>query len=241
MRVRILGTGTTVPSLERGSSSCLVTIGRTNVLIDIGPSVVRRLLEEGFTVNDIDVVILTHFHVDHTADLATFLFTANYGIPPRARPLFIAGGRGIERFLKRLAAAFPWIQPKGYELTIQALTRGSSTIDGLRLDAAPMNHNRESIAVRLREGDRSITLSGDTDYSRNLERLAASTELLIVECSFPDRKVVGHLNLETLQRIVTKAKPKKVLITHLFPEWEEFRSPLPSPYLMAVDGLELEV
>jgi len=105
MNIKILGTGTSIPSLKRLSSSYLVTIGDYRILIDAGPSVVRRLLEFGFTVEDIDLIIITHFHVDHTADLSTFLFACNYGIKPRQKPLTIIGGlvsggflRGYQRF-----------------------------------------------------------------------------------------------------------------------------------------------
>lgn len=51
----------------------------------------------------------------------------------------------------------------------------------------------------------------------------------------------GHLNLATLQRIVEEAHPKRVLVSHLYPEWEGFRGVLHAPYLLAEDGLELEV
>jgi ribonuclease BN (tRNA processing enzyme) len=118
VKIRIIGSGTCIPSLKRGSSSALLSIDNYNILIDIGPSVVRRLLKFGFEVYDIDIILLTHFHVDHTADLSTFLFACNYGRKERARPLLIIGGRGVTRFYKDLLRLYPWNRPISYRLSI---------------------------------------------------------------------------------------------------------------------------
>lgn len=240
MKLLVLGTGTAIPRIERGSSAYLVTAGGVTVLVDVGPAVVRRLLERGYEVDDVDVIILTHFHVDHTADLSTFFFACNYGRVPRRRPLKVIGGKGLTRFYRGLRAVYPWVQPKSYDLTIQRLVNGSVTIAGLTITTVPVNHNPESIAVRLDE-KRSVTFSGDTDISPNFVRLAAGTDILIAECAFPERKVKGHLNLAALDRIVQKARPKRVILTHLYPDWDDWAGVLHAPYLLGEDGMEMEV
>jgi ribonuclease BN (tRNA processing enzyme) len=240
VKLKILGTGTSIPSLRRCSSSYLLLTKKYVVLVDVGPSVVRRLLESGYEINDIDVIILTHFHVDHSADLSTFLFACNYGIEPRTKPLFIIGGQGIYKFYNGLLSIYPWILPKSYKLTLRSISKGILEMEDLLIETDRMNHNRESIGVRI-EGEKNITFSGDTDYSRNLVRLALGVDLLVVECSFPERKVKGHLNLSVLERIVKEANPKRVIISHLYPEWEAFSGVLHAPYLIGEDGLEVEL
>jgi len=240
MKLQILGTGTAIPRIERNSSAYLVSADGLNILIDVGPAVVRRLLERGFDVDDIDVVIVTHFHVDHTADLSTFFFACNYGKVARTKPLTIIGGNGITRFYQGLRYVFPWIEPKTYGLAVKRLVNGSHAFNGITITTAPVKHNPESIAVRLDE-KRSVTFSGDTDYSQNLIKLADRTDLFVVECAFPERKVKGHLNLEYLDKIVQKAHPKRVLLTHLYPDWDTYKGVLHDPYLIAEDGMEVEV
>lgn len=240
MRLKILGTGTSIPSLERCSSSYLLQVKKYVVLVDVGPSVVRRLIEFGYTVDDIDIIILTHFHVDHTADLSTFLFACNYGIEPRTKPLLIIGGQGIYKFYKNLLNVYPWILPKSYKITLRNMSKSILEMEHLLIVTDRVNHNSESIGVRI-EGKKSVTFSGDTDYSRNLVKLAFGADLFIVECSFPERKVKGHLNLSVLEKIVREAKPKRVIISHLYPEWESFGGVLHTPYLIGEDGLEVEI
>ncbi|OPY03420.1 MAG: Ribonuclease Z [Syntrophorhabdus sp. PtaB.Bin047] len=240
MKLLVLGTGTAIPRIERGSSAYLVTARGAKVLVDVGPAVVRRLLEKGHEVDDVDVIVLTHFHVDHTADLSTFFFACNYGRVPRQKPLTVIGGKGLTRFYRGLRAVYPWVVPKSYDLTIQRLVNGSLTVSGLTITTVPVNHNPESIAVRL-DGKRSITFSGDTDVSPNLVRLADRTDILVAECAFPERKVKGHLNLAALDRIVQRTRPERVILTHLYPDWDNWPGVLHAPYLIGEDGMEMEV
>lgn len=240
MNVRILGTGTSIPSLKRLSSSYLVTVRGYRILVDVGPSVVRRLLEFGYTVDDIDLIIITHFHVDHTADLSTFLFACNYGIEPRRKPLFLIGGPGFKKFFKGLSAIYPWVLPNFYGLTIKVLARGIYSFHGIRIETIRVNHNSESIAFKITD-KKSVVFTGDTAYSKNLSRLSKDADLMITECSFPERKVKGHLNLAGLDRMVSEATPKRVILSHLYPDWDDFKAVLHEPYLLAEDGMEIEV
>lgn len=241
MKVKILGTGTAVPSLKRLSSSYLVLTEGATILIDVGPSVVRRLLEFGYRVTDIDLIVLTHFHPDHTVDLSTFLFACNYGETERTRKLRLVGGKGVRPFYRKLSHIYPWIVPVKYEIAIKTLPRGVWREGGILLTTAGMKHKDESIGLRIEEKGRSVVFSGDTDYAPGLIRLASGADLLVVECSFPQRKAKGHLNLLTLLPMVQDAKPKRVLMSHLYPEWEAFKAPLPAPLLLAEDGMEVEV
>jgi len=240
MKVKILGTGTCVPSLQRLASSYLVMTKQSNILVDVGPSVVRRLLEYSFTTRDIDVVILTHFHVDHTADLSTFLFASNYDVVPRTKELFVVGGKGLHDFYKNLLTVYPWLLPKTYEISLYEMPEGILRKNGLTITTAPMEHNNESIGARIEE-DKSVVFSGDTDYTQSLVELAREANLLVAECSFPEKKVNGHLNLVMLQKVVDQAKPMRVILSHLYPEWDDFKGVLHSPFLLGEDGMEIEV
>jgi ribonuclease BN (tRNA processing enzyme) len=239
MKLKILGTGTATPSLQRVSSSYLLLTTWGTILVDIGPSVVRRLLECGYAANDVDMIILTHFHPDHTVDLATFLFASNYGEVTREKPLFLLGGRGIERFFRNFVRLYRWLSPVGYELTLKSLPAGAFLLDGLSLRTCRVSHNPESIGVRVDEAG-SVVFTGDTGYAKDLVALAAGADILVAECSFPDRKVRGHLNLADVQRITRKAKPRQVILSHLYPDWDTFEGVLRAPLLLGVDGLEKE-
>ena len=237
MKIVILGSGTSVPSLQRNSSSYLIITEMQKIIVDVGPSIVRRLLEYGYTVNDINMIMLTHFHVDHTADLSTFLFACNYGTS-RKKPLTIVGGPGINKFYHNLLKVYPWISPKSYKLTLINQLNKDLQLSDIIVKTLPVNHSKESIGISVEKMKR-VVFSGDTGYSRNLVRLAYKANLLIAECSFPETKMRGHMNLITLGKVVKQAQPERVIISHLYPEWNDFMGVLRSPLLLAEDGLEI--
>jgi ribonuclease BN (tRNA processing enzyme) len=216
MKLKILGTGTATPSLQRASSSYLLSTRWGKILVDIGPSIVRRLLECGYAINDVDMIALTHFHPDHTVDLATFLFASNYGDVTREKPLVLLGGRGLEEFFNNLVRLYRWLSPVKYDLILKSLPAGEWSLGDLSIKTSSSNHNPESIALRIAE-TKSVVFTGDTGFSKDLIALAARADLLVSECSFPERKVRGHLNLAVLQKIVKEAKPRQVILSHLYP------------------------
>lgn len=240
MKVKILGTGTCVPTIQRGSSSYVVVTEHMNILVDVGPCVVRRLLESGYTTRDIDIIILTHFHVDHTADLSTFLFASNYDVIPRSQELLLIGGEGLHDFYKGLLGIYPWLLPKSYEIILHELHGGILKKGDVIIATSHLEHNNESIGVRI-QGDKNVVFSGDTDYTKNLIELARETDLLIAECSFPEKKAHGHLNLSMIEKVVEEAKPKRVILSHLYPDWDDYTGVLHSPVLLGADGMEIEI
>jgi ribonuclease BN (tRNA processing enzyme) len=241
VKIVLLGTGSAIPSVTRLSSSSLVVASGSTLLVDIGPAVVRRIMELDYSLGDVDVLLLTHFHPDHSVDLATFLFECNFGSTPRRRPLTIIGGKGVQLFIRRFYRLYPWIRPLHYKIAVKSLPDGLWKTGDIIVKTAPTEHREESIAVRFEQKGKCVVFSGDTDYSPSLVELAKGADLLVSECTFPARKKEGHLNLMTLLKMVAEAQPKGVIMTHLDPEWEQFRGSLPLPLLLGEDGMEIDL
>ena len=65
----------------------------------------------------------------------------------------------------------------------------------------------------------SLVYSGDTGFCDEIVSLADGTDLLILECSFPDdMKIEGHLTPSQAGRIASLAGVKKLLLTHFYSE-----------------------
>lgn len=228
LTVTILGSGTCVPSLNRSACSVLMEIGAEKILFDAGPGTMRRLLERGVTIFDISAIFFSHFHPDHTGELATFLFANNYPDKRRRRkPLTIAGGNGFHYFFSRLEEVYgDWIRldPAFFNLVELDGVRGEDFHpDAFDLSFAPMAHRPESLAYRLtsRQGV-SVVYSGDTDYTENLVALAKEADLLICESSLPDEnKAPGHLTPSLAGKIASRAAVRKLVLTHFYPECDQ--------------------
>src|SRR5512139_3848115 len=103
MEITIIGSGTGVPSLRRGSPATVIRAGAHRLLLDSGSGTLRRMLEAGIDCKDVDCLLYSHFHPDHTADLVPFLFASNYGSDEvRTGDLTIIGPVGMAVFYDKL-------------------------------------------------------------------------------------------------------------------------------------------
>jgi ribonuclease BN (tRNA processing enzyme) len=223
----ILGSGTCVPSLERSSCSVLAETGESRNLIDCGPGTMRRLLENGTQIHDISHILLSHFHPDHTGELAAFLFANKYPDGRRRKnPLSIIGGKGMADFYAGLKNVYGcWIDLEQNRLNIIELPREKSAINlnDIMLESVHVEHNEESLAFRITgNSGHSFVYSGDTDYCESLINIARETDLFICESAMPDEfKVKGHLTPSAAGEIAALAKVKKLLLTHFYPECDK--------------------
>ncbi len=250
MKLIVLGSGTCVPSLTRGSPGLLVRVGNMQLVFDSGSGSLNRLLSAGTTYNDVDQLCYTHIHPDHTADLAPYLFACNYADPPRKRKLQIIAGKGFKHFYNNLMRVYdPWMSPQHYRLSLCEVKTDRLDFNGFSLLSKPMKHMDASVGYRIEaEGGKSITISGDTDYCQNIVELARGTDLLVLECSFPNHhKVEGHLTPKTAGEIASEAGCKMLLLTHFYPICDKFdiaaecRETYSGKLILAEDGMQVTV
>ncbi len=220
----VLGSGTGVPSLKRASPGLIFRSDGITVLIDSGSGTLRRMLEVGITYHEIDLLLYTHIHPDHISDLVPILFACKYGERPRDRDLLCIGGPGFHGHFEKLNGVYgPWIEAESYRLTVKEVSERPFRFRGLEIRPKPTAHSEESVAYRITSGERrSVTISGDTDYCQSIVDLASDTDLLVLDCSFPDeKKVEGHLTASLAGRIGAESRCKKLLLYHLYPPCEE--------------------
>ena len=216
----VLGSGTGVPTLRRGSPGLVLISESSRILIDSGSGTLRRMLEVGITYRDIDLLLYTHTHPDHISDLVPILFACKYADLPRQKDQLSVGGPGFKHYFDQIKKIYgPWIEPQSYHLAIKETSEKPLLFQGMTIFSKPMAHISESVGYRIEFKDgRSIAISGDTDYCTNMIDLAFEVDLLILECSFPDeKKVEGHLTPSLAGRIGLESHCKRLLLTHLYP------------------------
>ena len=250
----VLGSGTCVPSLARSACALLMQVGASKLMFDAGPGSMRRLLEAGVRVQEITHLCITHFHPDHTGELAPLIFANKYpDASLRREPLTLMGGPGFLDFMTRLEGVYgAWIKlDAGMDERIETPPDGrlDYTTEGWRLETIPVRHNPESVAYRLSvEGGPAVVYSGDTDYSENLVQLARNADMLICEAARPDEHPVsGHLTPSMAGRMATEAGARKLMLTHFYPDCEDVdlaaqcRRTYDGPVILARDLMHLDV
>ncbi len=225
MKFVILGSGTLVPDATRGPAGFLVQEGDVNLLVDGGSGTMQRLKRGGVDVRDLDGGIYSHRHLDHCGDLAPLLFTLRVGIDkPRRRDYPLWGGVGLEAFVTGLRGVYgQWVESDQFAVPVTELPLDGPGFallpGGVRLDTLPANHSGGALHLRFTGTDGfSVVFSGDTGPNENLARLAAGVDVLVTECAAPTADPWdAHLCAEDVAAVVDRARPGRVVLTHLYP------------------------
>jgi len=248
MELYVLGSGTCVPTVERGPSGLALAFDSHLILFDGGGGALRQMARMGLDFRQVDYLCLTHFHPDHVADFVPFLFAMNYTVDfTRALSLQVIGPQGLEAFYEKLRGIFGhWIEAKSYPLFFHEVGESRLTFPDFTMETLAMAHSASSVGYRVNARGRSLTYSGDTDYCENIVHLGQNADLLILECSFPDeRKAEGHLTPSLAGKIAREASCKKLLLTHFYPVFQghnilrECQKEFSGEILLAEDGMKL--
>ncbi|MEM0079545.1 MAG: MBL fold metallo-hydrolase [Nitrososphaerota archaeon] len=231
MKIIILGSGSIIPTSSRFSSSILLENDDLRVLMDVGPGTIEKLRKLKIDPNTIGVLLITHFHLDHVLDLPALLkirlFNEVGGANPSPPQLELIGPVGLRDFLENMVSdrgVYSYLsQMMRYDVYVNLYEVGGGlAYDSRRLKvyALPVEHFN-GLAYRVEFDGYSIAYSGDTVYDENIVKLAEDVDVLIHECSFPSEMILGkHSSEKDLLRVVRKAKPKILIVTHLYPAWE---------------------
>ncbi len=250
MELIILGSGTGVPSLTRGAPAALIKADDTSVLLDSGSGTLGKMLQTGVTYKDLDAILYSHIHPDHVADLVPLIFACKYKEDPREKDLFILGGKGFRDYFEGLRWVYGgWVEPETFHIHIKEVSADNMELGDFQVTTLPLEHTPESVGYRLESPQgRTLVFSGDTDYCRNIVKLAKGADLLLLEASFPEgKKVKGHLTPSLAGRIAHEAGCKRLILTHFYPpcDHSDIKGDCQRTYqgevLLAEDMMRIEV
>lgn len=199
------------PHRERAQPANVLRCGDDVILIDAGDGAAQQLGRAGIALGDVDAVLLSHLHFDHTGGLFAFLsrrFQNGY-----RGPLTVYGPPGTKRTLDALIAAMqpmvadggwlasPFVGTPGAEIASVELVDGAKLrIGAVAVSAALNSHyvlsdpdgkGSHSLAYRFDLADRSIVYTGDTGPSSRVEQLAKGADLLITEIMDPEESMAA--------------------------------------------------
>jgi ribonuclease BN (tRNA processing enzyme) len=239
--VQVLGSGG--PELEdkRASSSYLIwQDGQARVLCDTGSGSALRFGESGAKMTQIDVILFTHFHVDHSADFPALVFSSWFEDRNRPLPIYGPPGNlwfpstvafvrgffndktGVYRYLSELLVP----EEKGsYKLQPYDVVadKGPTTVfrnERFSAYAVRVFHGGvPALAWRVEIGGKSIVFSGDTNGDGDgLVQLAKGADLFVAHNAVPEgatgieRRL--HMPPSVIGQIAEEAQVKQLVLSH---------------------------
>jgi ribonuclease BN (tRNA processing enzyme) len=220
MQLRFVGCGDAFGSGGRFNTCFHVTGEHVNFLIDCGASSLPALKRQGIARDDIDLILITHFHGDHFGGLPFLLLDAQFS--RRTRPLVIAGPQGIEMRLTQVMEALFENSSKTkqrFDLRVVALRLEETSIFGaVKVAPYPVVHGESGgpfLAYRVEAEGRVIAYSADTEWTETLVPLGRDADLFIAEAYTNDKVVKNHLSLKSLEAHLAEINPKRLILTHM--------------------------
>jgi len=240
MQVQFVGCGDALGSGGRFNTCFHITGERVNFLIDCGASSLPAMKWLGIARDDIDLILITHFHGDHFGGLPFLLLDAQF--TRRTRPLVIAGPEGIETRLTQVMEALFENSSKTkqrFDLSVVALKpEETRTFGAVNVTPSPVVHGESGgpfLAYRVEAEGRVIAYSADTEWTETLIPAARDADLFIAEAYYYDRIVKNHLSLKTLEAHLPDINARRLVLTHMSDDMLGRRERL--PYTTAEDGM----
>jgi ribonuclease BN (tRNA processing enzyme) len=267
----VLGSGGPFINPGRASSAFILTTddGR-RILIDAGGGAFERMGQAGISAAELELVLLTHFHIDHSGGLAPVVFSAY--MEGRTEALTVAGPSardgqpGAVRFCAALFGpdgAWSYLHSfEGFEIMP---LEGSSELDepraelllderGLVVSTVAVPHGMmPSLAYRIDHGGTSVVFSGDVQSVHEpLVALARECDLLVHDLALPERETEHgplHAKPSEVGKVARDCGCRRLLVNHVMPELEdeldealrELRRFYDGPLVVAEDLLRVTV
>lgn len=212
MKVTVIGEWGGFPKVNGASSGYLFQSNRFNLLVDCGSAVLSKL-QRYIPVEQLDAVILSHYHHDHVADIGPLqharLVKRYMGIQQVTLPIY--GHLLDEEGFARLTHDVDTIGV-AYDPT-QSIQIGPFTITFQQTI-----HPAPCFAMRITDGNTTVVYTGDSAYLEAFHTFAKQADVLICECNFyegMDGRSAGHMNSIEAATIAKEAQVDTLLLTHL--------------------------
>lgn len=212
-QIIFLGTGGAryiIAKQLRATGGMLFRIGGKNILIDPGPESLYRLLTyvPKFNPQMIDAIILTHKHIDHSADINVYLDVIteggfkNRGILLAPEDAFGEDGvvyKYLVQFLSKTIIIKPQVEFR---------------LDGLVFHF-PIKHDHrvETYGFKMVYEDYALSYICDTRFFPDLIS-AYKADILILNLLRLEPSEIDHLSVPDCEEIIAKIKPRVAIITH---------------------------
>ena len=245
LTLKILGCGDAFNSGGRRHTSFLLEQPPNyKILIDCGATTVLAFKQLDLSFDEVDCIVLSHFHGDHYGGLPYLLLEAAK-VTKRTKPLLLVSPPGLEeRIEKLMQLLYPGSEDalEAFPINYQSY-KSTETLElpfG-KLTAYEVVHADQTLphGLRFEIGGVVVSYSGDTGWHENLIKLAENSDLFICECNYKNTETSSHLNYRTLLEKQDALNSKRIVLTHLGEEMLKTRNKIKFDVLE--DGQEIEL
>jgi phosphoribosyl 1,2-cyclic phosphate phosphodiesterase len=250
MKIKILGCGPSggVPFIgniwgscdssnilnSRTRSSIIISENNMNILVDTSPDLRHQLLREN--ISDIDFVIITHDHADHTHgidDLRSIVFQKRKEILGFRMNVY-SREHTKNSLISRFSHSF-----EGLSYLKAEDLEESTNVFGINIKSFDQNHGKDFLSTGIRINNFAYTTDVKSFVS---DEYLYGLDAWLVGC-ISISESPSHANIELILEWFNRYKPKKMYITHMGVEidYSKIQDLLPRDVIPCYDGMDIEV
>ena len=236
IELEVLGSGG--PELDgRASTSYILWIDdKARLIVDMGSGSMLRFEESNARLEDLNAVVLTHLHIDHSVDLPSFVKAGFFSERSDSLEIIAPNGNeyfpSIEEYLQNLfgqRGAYRYMQdvltPQSDSFEILPVEINSQDIitkkyQHFTLELINVNHGIvPALALAIKVGGKKIIISGDTNnQNHKLDKIAQDADLFIAHHAIPQHSGRFaknlHMSPSIIAQVAQESDVKKVVLTH---------------------------
>lgn len=211
MKLTALGVWGGYPTRDAGTTSYLLQSEEEyNLLLDAGSRAVTEL-EHELSPNDLDAIILSHYHEDHIADLGALRqYRQLQTVKPEILPIY--GHQENEYEFSKLSL-------ENVSEGIAYDVENGTSVGPFDIQFLKTVHPVICYAMRIveRATGQVLVYTGDTGYFAGLVDFSKDADILLADVYFfkDKAKMPNHLSSVEAGEIAAQANVKKLILTHL--------------------------
>lgn len=211
MKLTALGVWGGYPTRDAGTTSYLLQSEEGfNLLLDAGSRAVTEL-EHELSPNDLDAIILSHYHEDHIADLGALRqYRQLQTVKPEMLPIY--GHQENEYEFSKLSL-------ENVSEGIAYDVENGTSVGPFDIQFLKTVHPVICYAMRIveRATGQVLIYTGDTGYFAELVDFSKDADILLADVYFfkDKAKMPNHLSSVEAGKIAAQANVKKLILTHL--------------------------
>jgi len=210
--ITFLGTGGarfTVTTQILASGGLWLNLSGAEILLDPGPGCIVQSTKRKLRADKLRAIILSHRHLDHSADVNIMVEAMTQGGFKQHGWLFAPADA-----LDTEPVIFSYL--RSYLDGIEVLEEGKSYSIGDVAFTTPVRHIHpvETYGMRFTTAEHTFSYIADTRYFDDLCHSYKSELLIINVVLLEPKPPIDHLSVPDARHIITEIKPKVAILTH---------------------------
>ena len=191
------------------SGGLWLSLGGTEILVDPGPGSIVQSTKRKLMGDKLSAIILSHRHLDHSADVNVMIEAMTRGGFNKNGWLFAPSDA-----LDTEPVIYSYL--KSYLEGIEVLEEGKSYHVGDVSFSTPVRHIHpvETYGILFKTAEHAFAYIADTRYFDGLCRSYAGELLIINVVLLEARQSIDHLSMPDVERIISELKPRVAILTH---------------------------